>query len=217
MPKGSDLNIQQKRTLCWLNLAIMIACLATIIHSEGRAKVKERIALRPIGEIDQKVMVRLRERLEESFKAEVEVVEPMEVPENAYTPGRGQYHSTPILDKVRGFSGAGDFDKALGIIDVDLYVPGLNFVFGEASPAEGVAIISLVRLRQEYYGLPKDEELFLERVVKEAVHELGHLYGLRHCRNPKCVMYFSNSLVDTDRKGSTFCPEHQRQLELTMG
>ncbi len=209
--------MRSKIALFWLNLAIMIACLATIIHSEGGAEMKERIALRPIGDIDQKVLVRLKKRLEESFKAEVEAVEPMEVPADAYSSNRDQYHSTPILEGVRGFDGACDFDKVLGIIDVDLYVPDLNFVFGEASPAEGVAIISLVRLRQEYYGLPKDEELFLERVVKEAVHELGHLYGLRHCRDHRCVMYFSNSLVDTDRKGSTFCPEHQRQLELTMG
>ena len=198
-----------------IGFMLLISMLANSVQGRG-AELKEKIALRPIGEIDRRVLLHLKESLEAIFEAQIEIIEPMELPENAYNPGRGQYHSTPILDKVRKFNGARDFDKVLGICWVDLYVPGLNFVFGEASPAEGVAIISLVRLRQEYYGLPKDEELFLKRVIKEAVHELGHLYGLRHCRDHRCVMYFSNSLVDTDRKGSTFCPEHQRQLERAM-
>jgi len=151
------------------------------------------------------------------LESEVEMVEPMDVPGNAYNVSRGQYHSTPILGGVRQFGGADGFDKLLGICDVDLYVPGLNFVFGEASLAEGVAIISLIRLRQGYYGLPEDDGVFMERSVKEAVHELGHLYGLSHCRDSRCVIFFSNNLMDTDRKGPTFCPRHQSQLERAMG
>lgn len=174
--------------------------------------MKERIALRPIGDIDEKLLVHLKEQLGLKFEAEIEVVEPMEIPGNAYNADRDQYHSTHILDWVQQFGSAGGFDKALGICDVDLYVPGLNFVFGEASPAKGVAIISLIRLRQGYHGLPEDEEIFKERVVKEAVHELGHLYGLGHCRDPRCVMFFSNSLMDTDRKGLIFCSMHQSQF-----
>jgi archaemetzincin len=96
-------------------------------------------------------------------------------------------------------------DKTLGVIDLDLYVPGLNFVFGEADPGSGVCVISLTRLRQEFYGRAPDEELFLKRAVKEAVHELGHLYGLPHCTDRRCVMYFSNSLPDTDKKTRRFC------------
>jgi archaemetzincin len=95
------------------------------------------------------------------------------------------------------------YEKTLGIIDLDLYVPKLNFVFGEASPR--AAIISLTRLRNEFYHLPKDETLFRKRVLTEAVHELGHTYGLEHCANPHCVMFSSNSLTDTDMKGPTFC------------
>jgi archaemetzincin len=91
-------------------------------------------------------------------------------------------------------------EKILGVVDIDLYAPGLNFVFGEADMNSGVAIISLCRLRPEHYGLPPDESLFLERVIKEAIHELGHTYGLGHCHNSRCVVYFSNSLPDTDRK-----------------
>jgi len=97
------------------------------------------------------------------------------------------------------------FEKILGIVDHDLYVPELNFVFGEASPR--VADISLTRLRQDFYNLSQDQSLFYKRALTEAVHELGHTYGLGHCEDPRCVMFFSNSLIDTDRKGSEFCPK----------
>ena len=66
-------------------------------------------------------------------------------------------------------------------------------------------MISLARLRPEFYGSPPDDTLFLQRAVKEAVHELGHTYGLGHCRDPRCVMFFSNTLHDTDVKGPGFC------------
>jgi len=95
---------------------------------------------------------------------------------------------------------------------VDIFAPGLNFVFGEADITGKRALISLQRLRQEFYGLPKNENLFQERALKEAVHELGHIYGLKHCFNLTCVMHFSNSLRDTDLKGWDFCCICQRKV-----
>lgn len=86
-------------------------------------------------------------------------------------------------------------------------------VFGEAELGGYFAIISLARLRQSFYGLPEDKHLFLERTIKEAVHELGHTYGLSHCPDPECVMHFSNSLMDTDRKKPSFCSRCQIKLE----
>jgi archaemetzincin len=102
------------------------------------------------------------------------------------------------------------YEKILGIVDHDLYVPELNFVFGEAG--RKAAVISLTRLRQSFYLLTEDQNLFHQRVLTEAVHELGHTFGLGHCGNPKCVMFFSNSLMDTDRKGSEFCPACRDKL-----
>jgi len=103
------------------------------------------------------------------------------------------------------------YEKILGIVDHDLFVPELNFVFGEASSR--AAFISLTRLRQTFYRLPEDQSLFHRRVLTEAIHELGHTYGLGHCGNPRCVMFFSNRLSDTDRKGPEFCPKCGKNLQ----
>jgi archaemetzincin len=85
-------------------------------------------------------------------------------------------------------------------------------VFGLADPYQRRAIIALPRLRDSFYGAPDDEALFLARAVKEAVHELGHTYGLSHCQDRRCVMAFSNSLPDTDHKSRDFCSRCREQL-----
>ena len=93
----------------------------------------------------------------------------------------------------------------LGICNFDAYSSGMNFVFGQASLTEGVAAIYLPRLRQEFYSLGADRSIFIERVLKEATHEVGHVFGLNHCPKRSCVMHFSNSLIDTDCKAKDFC------------
>ncbi len=106
--------------------------------------------------------------------------------------------------------GAG-FYRLLGITQYDLFVPGFNFVFGEARSPGRVAVISTFRLKAGA-GTRTGEQLFRSRVIKEAIHELGHTFGLGHCANPKCVMFFSNSLEDTDRKGETYCSDCSGRL-----
>jgi predicted Zn-dependent protease len=95
--------------------------------------------------------------------------------------------------------------KILAICDFDAYTDKLNFVFGEAHLGGRICAIYLPRIRQEFYGLKPDKSLFYQRLVKEAVHELGHAFSLGHCGNIKCVMHFSNSLSDTDIKISHPC------------
>jgi archaemetzincin len=99
------------------------------------------------------------------------------------------------------------FDRILAVTNYDLYANNLNFVFGLADTPEKSAVISLFRLR-----VGADEERFHSRVIKEAVHELGHTWGLSHCQNPRCVMHFSNSLEDTDRKETEWCESCGRKL-----
>jgi archaemetzincin len=171
-----------------------------------------KIALKPLKEIDQEILEELKKRLEGVFGCPVEI-KPQTVDLNrAYNPSRKQYLSTVLLSSIKA---SGEDERALGIVNADLYVPELNFVFGEADTSSGTAIISLWRLRQERYGLPPDTNLFIERAAKEAIHELGHTYGLGHCPDRKCIMYFSNSLMDTDRKQAAFCSKCRRILEST--
>ena len=164
-----------------------------------------QIGLIPLGKIPDKGLIDfLAVRLSEAFGREVEVSARFPSPQYAFDERRGQYHSTMILARLRAaFEGV--YEKILGAADVDLFAPVMNFVFGEADLLHGVAVISLFRLRPENYGLPENAHLLQERALKEAIHELGHTFGLMHCNHYRCVMHFSNSLPDTDRKSYRFC------------
>jgi len=140
--------------------------------------------------------------------------EAMSIPEESYDSSRRQYHSTKILEEIDGKASTISMGKVLGVTSADLYVPHLNFVFGEAYCPGKVAVISINRLKPEFYDEPPDTGLLLSRMLKEAVHELGHTFGLNHCSNSECVMYFSNSIVDTDTKGSAFCDRCLQNLRL---
>ena len=162
------------------------------------------IVLKPLGDINAETMCELRDRVSGVFQCPVEIRAGFSDLAYAYNPERQQYLSSKLIASLNVSKGGRD-ERVVGIADVDLYAPRLHFVFGEADILSGTAIVSLCRLRQEYYGLPVDEILFLERATKEIVHELGHTCGLGHCSNHKCIMHFSNSLADTDLKEVNFC------------
>ncbi|NWF52939.1 MAG: archaemetzincin family Zn-dependent metalloprotease [Nitrospirae bacterium] len=168
------------------------------------------IVLVSVGKIDRETIEALKDNLSRVFNRRVFIGKEMPEPHYAFNKKRNQYLSTAILNAIKEQKEYAPYERILGIVDHDLYVPELNFVFGEASTK--VAVISLTRLRQGFYGLPEDSNLFQKRVLTEAVHELGHTYGLGHCSNPHCVMFFSNSLMDTDRKGSELCPRCKSKL-----
>jgi archaemetzincin len=121
---------------------------------------------------------------------------------------RGQYHSTAILRLMERSWGlpSGPDARVLGVTVGDLYVPVLTFVFGEAQVEGNCATVSTARLREEFYGLPADEALLRERLLKESVHELGHTFGLRHCADWRCVMSSSYGVERLDIKTPQFCP-----------
>ncbi len=174
-----------------------------------------RITLRPLGEIDSDVVQELRERVNRVFHCPVDTKSGLSCLTRTYNPKRRQYISSGLLASLNG-PPREKHEKTVGIVDVDLYIPRLSFVFGQADVASGTAIVSLCRLRQEYYGLAPDRALLIDRATKEIAHELGHTFGLEHCPDARCVMHFSNCLADTDHKELKFCNNcHPRMFAST--
>ncbi len=176
-------------------------------------KKKERyIFLVPIGDIDKKYFPKLCDDLSLKFELKCFVKSSLSHPEYAYSPKRRQYLASRVLSEIKKIK-VNYTDKVLGITDVDLYAMGLNFVFGQAELEGRNCLISVIRLDPRFYHNNYNENLFYDRILKEAVHELGHTFGLRHCDDRKCVMVFSNSLLDTDYKSSNFCEKHRQKLK----
>ncbi len=125
------------------------------------------------------------------------------IPPEVFNPLRNQYESSKIIRRIAQEKRA-EYTYAAGIVDVDIYAYGMNFIFGMADPIKETALVSIHRLIGDRLN---------ERITKEIVHEVGHLMGLGHCCKPHCVMYFSNTLVDTDNKGPDLCIECRREIE----
>ncbi|MEW5761428.1 MAG: archaemetzincin family Zn-dependent metalloprotease [Candidatus Thermoplasmatota archaeon] len=156
---------------------------------------KYDIIVIPVGNVPEKDLYELKERLSGIFNLEIFPKE--ELPKEGYNKVRGQYLGDVFLKIGKKF-----FDrkkKALLITNVDLYSHGLNFIFGIAEMNGDKCVVSISRL------LSNNRELYLARLAKEVVHEIGHTFGLVHCDDIYCVMHFSNSLMDTDIKSENFC------------
>lgn len=128
----------------------------------------------------------------------------------AFDPHRGQHRSTVLLHALD--TNFADAWRVLGIAAADLFVPVLTFVFGEAQIGGRCAVVSAHRLREEIYGLPPDGGLLRDRLLKEAVHELGHTFGLRHCEDWTCAMHSSHTVEALDLKTARLCEHCQTRL-----
>ena len=164
------------------------------------------ILIVPVPPLDGKKVSALIPPLQSIFGLSVVVnsADPID-PSFAFDIYRNQYNSTSLISAF-----AQHFDKhdgkVLGIASVDFFVPVLTYVFGEAQLDGPVAVVSRYRLDDTFYGLPSNLKLLEERLVKESVHELGHTFGLIHCRDYRCVMHSSTAVEDIDVKSERFCP-----------
>jgi archaemetzincin len=163
------------------------------------------ICLVKVGEVDEQTIEIIERNFPRYFNWNIKEILKLPIPIQSFNPKRKQFHSSTIISFISNSLSEKPCQLVLSVTEVDLYVEGLNFVFGEARPDLGICIISTHRLKPEYYGERKDLKIFERRVLTEAVHEIGHLLNLKHCKNPNCVMFFSNSIFDTDRKGFLFC------------
>ena len=132
---------------------------------------------------------------------------------DAFDPSRVQYNSSLILRQLI-MKPPSDAEKILGVLDVDLFIPILTFVFGEAQLKGIGAAVSIHRLHNRFYGLPENSEATTDRLLKEAVHELGHTFGLIHCSQPKCVMNSSTYVENIDQKPAELCPLCQKNIKV---
>jgi len=162
------------------------------------------IRLLPVGEIDGRLLDSLGQALSREFSAQITISEIHLDPEFSFNGQRQQYYSTEILARMHSMHSPADW-RFLGVASVDLFIPILTFVFGEAQLNNPCALVSTFRLRQEFYGLPRDDALLEERLIKEGVHELGHTVGLVHCADYSCVMSSSHGVEWIDLKGTAFC------------
>jgi archaemetzincin len=173
------------------------------------------IAIAPVGEVPEEVLQGLVPIVEARFPGRAARLIPgLDHPDDAYFMGRDQYLTDPILSALAGMDD--DAEALLGVADLDLFTFRLDFVIGVAAKDGPVALLALARLRPEFRGQPPEPPLLLERAVKEAIHELGHTYGLGHCEDPTCVMHFASDPEETDRKSDRFCLDHERQLRAAL-
>ncbi|HVO73123.1 MAG TPA: archaemetzincin, partial [Ignavibacteriaceae bacterium] len=146
----------------------------------------------------------IRDFLLKKFLSHVHIINLDIEVDSAFLKGRGQYYSTQII------SAAAELTKELQgkillLTELDLCIPVLTFVFGEAQLNGKHSIVSVCRLHEEFYSEESNEKLLMERIKKEVLHELGHNFGLKHCTDWDCVMHSSPGIEEVDIKGGNFC------------
>lgn len=161
-----------------------------------------------IGKIEPSLIDHVKKGLRSKFKMPILIGNEFSAPSSSFNKFRNQYEADIILNELeKNFD-----DKVLAITSHDIYTQRLNYVFGLAKSKSKAAIVSTARLDPKFYKQPGDIELFKERLLKECIHEIGHVLGLQHCKEKGCVMNPSNSIRDIDNKNFDFC--HMCQISL---
>ena len=164
------------------------------------AKLSQRrsIVIIPIGSVPADILLYLQRELPRTVNRRVSIGQPITPPAQALDRSRNQYLGSALLSELEHHE-VKDADRIVGVIDADLYAPGLNFIFGQAKMPGRFVVVALPRFRTSPIGR------FAERTLKVTTHELGHSFGIRHCLERTCVMHFANSVRELDEQGSQFC------------
>jgi archaemetzincin len=172
---------------------------------------KKSILLITYGHFDKFCLEDIATDVEIEFRHPVQVME-SHIDLNAYyEPIRRQYDGNKLLQLVNTYA-TDEIAKAIGLLRVDLFIPILTYVFGQAYFKGSAGIASIYRLKNEQYGMKHDADLLFDRYRKVIIHELGHTFGLVHCYVPNCVMRSSTYVEDIDQKKHTFCSSCQNEI-----
>ena len=169
------------------------------------------LLLVPIGSLPAQALEWIENAAAEWFPLPTRRLPTIAIPDRAYDARRGQYKSVEFM-KMLAQCAPRDAFRVLGITDVDLSIPMLSFLFGQAQFEGPIAVVSMCRLHQEFYGLPAQEALLRERTVKEVLHELGHTFGLVHCSDSTCAMSLATHIELVDSKTERYCARCGTQL-----
>lgn len=163
------------------------------------------------GHFEKNFLDKIAADVEKEFLHTVDVVEGKLEITDFYDPTRRQYDGNKLLLDIFSKNPSGILKK-VGLFRVDLFIPILTYIFGQATYKGNIGIASLYRLRNEQYGMKKDEALLINRFTKIVIHELGHMSGLIHCHGPNCVMRSSTYVEDIDQKSKHFCAKCRTQI-----
>jgi len=173
------------------------------------------VHLLPVGKVDTALLENLRSEISYALPVSCELL-PFELDHTpSYHPERQQYHSSEILERMQPLVRAEHW-RLLAVTAVDLYIPILKYVFGEAQMGGPCALVSYHRLQQEFYGLERDEALLAQRLAKECVHELGHTLGLRHCQDYRCAMASAHAVEWIDLREEGLCESCRSRAETSL-
>ncbi len=170
------------------------------------------LAVAPVGSAPGEVLSAVAAALDAAFALPVSRLGAIDEPARAFSAQRGQWSSTVLLEAMLALV-PGSATRLLGVTERDLFVPVLSFVYGQAQLGGKVAVVSLARLRPEFHGLPGSPEVLARRAAAEAVHEVGHTFGLVHCPDRRCPMSLSIDLPDLDGKTAAPCPACRVMIE----
>lgn len=163
--------------------------------------MKDRILISPIGDFPLHVLDSVARMVRKVIGLDTLITPLLGDVQFAWDANRSQYHSTSILEKLEKEAPDGAA-KVVALCRVDLFIPILTYVFGEAQLGGRACIVSSYRLADRGF---EPEEQFITRLAKETVHELGHTFNLRHCPDPVCLMHYCRNESDVDHKSEQFC------------